>query len=59
MATVSLGMNGDARSVVLVARHPDSDVIEHMDPEAARKLAVTLMSAAGRAERSSAAPNWP
>lgn len=59
MATVTTGLNGDRQSVVLVARHADYDVIEHMDPEAARKLAVTLMSAAGRAERSSTAPNWP
>ena len=59
MATVSTGLNGDRQSVVLVASHAGYDVIEHMDPEAARKLAVTLMSAAGRAERSSTVPEWP
>ena len=59
MATVTTGLNGGRKSVVLVARHADHDVIEHMDPESARKLAVTLMSAAGRAERSAAAPEWP
>jgi len=59
VATVTTGLNGGSKSVVLVARHADYDVIEHMDPESARKLAVTLMSAAGRAERSSTAPDWP
>jgi hypothetical protein len=59
MAEVTTGMNGDHKSVVLVARHAEYDVVEHMDPETARKLAVTLMSAAGRAERSPAAPEWP
>ena len=59
MATVTTGLNGGSKSVVLVARHADHDVIEHMDPESARKLAVTLMSAAGRAELSAAAPEWP
>jgi hypothetical protein len=59
MATVTTGLDGGRNSVVLVAHHADYDVIEHMDPEAARKLAVTLMSAAGRAERSSTAPEWP
>jgi hypothetical protein len=59
MATVTTGLNGDQKSVVLIARHAECDVVEHMDPETARKLAVTLMSAAGRAERSHAAPEWP
>ncbi len=59
MATVTTGLNGDQKSVVLVARHEQYDVVEHMDPETARKLAVTLMSAAGRVERSPAAPEWP
>lgn len=59
MATVTTGLNAGNKSVVLVARHAECDVIEHMDPESARKLAVTLMSAASRVERSSAAPEWP
>jgi hypothetical protein len=59
MATVTTGMNGDKASVVLIAKHEQFDITEHMEPEAARKLAVTLMSAAGRADRAGATPDWP
>lgn len=59
MATVTTGLDGDRQSVVLVASHADYDVVEHMDPEAAKRLAVQILSAAGRAERAGARPEWP
>jgi hypothetical protein len=45
-----------SRVVTLTVPH---DGVEDLTPEAARKLAVTLMSAAGRAERATVAPDWP
>jgi hypothetical protein len=59
MATVTIGMNGDERSVVLITNHSCSEITEHLTPLASKKLAVQLLSAAGRAERSAAASEWP
>lgn len=59
MATVKTGMNGDEKSVVLITRHSRYEITEHLTPSESKKLAVQLLSAAGRAERSPAAPEWP
>ncbi|KQR64574.1 hypothetical protein ASF89_08805 [Frigoribacterium sp. Leaf172] len=59
MATVTTGMNGDKASVVLIAKHEQFDITEHLDPSSARRLGVQLLSAAGRAERADSRPDWP
>jgi hypothetical protein len=42
-----------------VARDNAGKVTEHLDPSGARRLAVQLMAAAGRAERADARSEWP
>lgn len=56
MASVEVHELVGSRVVSLTVPH---DGVEDLTPEAARKLAVTLMSAAGRAERATEAPGWP
>lgn len=59
MATVTTGTNGDQKSVVLITNHSRYEITEHLTPSESKKLAVQLLSAAGRAERSAAASEWP
>ena len=59
MATVTTGMKDERESVVLIAKHDRYDITEHMDASTARRVAVELMSAAGRVERSNIRPYWP
>jgi hypothetical protein len=56
---VTTGMNGDQKSVVLITNHSRYQITEHLTPSESKKLAVQLLSAAGRAERSAAASEWP
>lgn len=59
MATVTIGTNGDEKSVVLITNRSRYEITEHLTPSESKKLAVQLLSAAGRAERSAAASEWP
>lgn len=59
MATVTTGMTGDRESVVLKTNHARYEITEHLTVEAAKKLGVQLMAAAGRVERADARPEWP
>ena len=59
MAKVTTGMNGDHQSVVLITSHSRYEITEHLTPSESKKLAVQLMSAAGRVERPTVASEWP
>ena len=59
MAKVTTGMNGDQESVVLITNHSRYEITEHLTPSESKKLAVQLLSAAGRVERPAVASEWP
>jgi hypothetical protein len=58
MASATTGTSGTDPVVVLTAQEDDSDVMERLAPDEARKLAVALMTAAHAIEQPEAG-DWP
>ena len=59
MATVATGMNGGQESVVLITNHSRHEITEYLTPSESKRLAVQLLSAAGRVERPTPGSEWP